>query len=475
MGQRERHQAWGGLTARTGAITDTIFIGGSRARKAQVARHYARKVRDTGLGYLEWARAEARARVDARRRESAAPERDLLLMAGAFPPASATGVDRPVSLARYGPELGWRVTVLSRAADEPASPSSRHLLGTLPPDVRLEHHGEPSIAPSRLLAQVDGGLQQAIAMFGAARRVISRSRPRVILATGPPFYAFVAAVLATRASRAKLVLDYRDEWTQSPFDFVERGWADRWWEGRCLGAADAVIFTTASQRDRLIRAFPGLVPSRCFVIPNGWEPGDAPASGAGAPVATSDDGRIVLSYVGRLDSWTPPAAFLSTLARVLERRPDLRRALSVRFVGPKPPASHRQLQAFPFPDVLDLVDQVPRPVASAIMRESTALLLLYDSLAMARYIPGKLYEYVAADRPVLVFGDTGEAASVVREIGAGPIVPAGEPAALEAVLDAFTRGGHAAPPSPDLDRWRARHVRAQLARETFTLLDRLSA
>ena len=34
--------------------------------------------------------------------------------------------------------------------------------------------------------------------------------------------------------RVPFALDYRDEWSESPFDFVHKGNADRFWESRTL-------------------------------------------------------------------------------------------------------------------------------------------------------------------------------------------------------------------------------------------------
>jgi glycosyltransferase involved in cell wall biosynthesis len=47
---------------------------------------------------------------------------------------------------------------------------------------------------------------------------------------------------------------------------------------------------------------------------------------------------------------------------------------------------------------------------------------------------GKLFEYLAADAPILVLGEDTEAARIVRETGAGPVTSATDPALIAAAL-----------------------------------------
>jgi glycosyltransferase involved in cell wall biosynthesis len=52
----------------------------------------------------------------------------------------------------------------------------------------------------------------------------------------------------------------------------------------------------------------------------------------------------------------------------------------------------------------------------------------------------KLYEYLAAGRPVLVLGDDSQAARTVQEAGCGIVAPAGDPAAVADALRRLATG-----------------------------------
>ena len=80
---------------------------------------------------------------------------------------------------------------------------------------------------------------------------------------------------------------------------------------------------------------------------------------------------------------------------------------------------------------------------------------------------GKLFEYLGAERPVLVLGDDSEAARIVREAGAGLAAPSADPEAIAAALERLPETAPpAAPPAysyPELARRFAELV--ELARE----------
>jgi glycosyltransferase involved in cell wall biosynthesis len=386
----------------------------------------------------------------------------LCLLAWFFPPAISGGTYRPLSIARYAAEEGFRVTVIAgeRPADDDAAGS--YLLSTIPSTVSVAHVPDRKTPFSWASADLDGekGWLDVYRTFSTAKRTLGAVFPTSIVASGPPFHGFVCALFLARRFGAKLVLDYRDEWTECPFDFVAAGARDRDWERRCLRAADLVVFTTASQMTHQLRAFAELDPGRCHVVPNGWEPSDRldAASEAAEPAASG----MVLSYVGNLGDHTPPLPFLKTLERTIELAPQLASELKLRFVGQKTRLALTQLREFAHPEILQLRDQVPRPSALQEMDRSAALLLLnYDKFE--RYIPGKLYDYLASGRQIILYGDGGEAAAILRELQAGFVVPEGDAAGLAACLEGLRSHDPSAAVKNERERWLSEHTRRRLA------------
>ena len=400
----------------------------------------------------------------------------VCLLAWYFPPMVTGGTYRPASLVKHGTDAGLEFTVIAAPLHQDPSEASRYLVEQLPSTARVVRVPPPSLEPLPIAVPgLDGGAMNTLEVWRAARRSFVDHRPEFVFATGPPFHTFVAAQLLAARFGVPLVLEYRDEWTECPFDFVQAGRHDRTWEARCLSAAWRVIFTTGSQLDRHVEVFPELDRARCVVIPNGWEPDDGPPDTAGATshpsdaTATRPVGRRTIAFTGNLGDHTLPGGFLDCLAAAVARRPDLAERFTFRFVGRRSRQAAGQLDDFIVGGMVELKDQVSKREVTRIVREVDGLLLL-NPPALRRYVPGKLYEYLAAGRPILVYGENGEAGALVERLKAGPVVADDDAAGLIEALEWIE-----VQPGPlisgERKDWLARHTRETLAHRTIALLE----
>jgi hypothetical protein len=345
------------------------------------------------------------------------------------------------------------------------------LLQTLPQGLEVErvYQDNPHLL-GFLSLEVDGGIANAIAIV---KHVLARqARVSVVLATAPKFHNFVAGYFLKKILGVKLVLDYRDEWSLCPFDFVEKGQLNTWWEQRCLRASDLVVFTTPGTRQHTLDVFNELEPSRTRVVENGAEAADDEFNGHSAILDFLErDSRYTITAAGVLAGHTDPASFLGTLNAVLERRPDLQQNVRVLWIGRKASAQVRTLVEMDRFGVCVSFDQVSQAEARAVMKRSDLLLLLVDPQT-DRCRPGRLYTYLASERPLLVFGGVGESGNVVRQVRAGYALEAGDDKALEAI---FSNEAHSTVWNTDERRcWIERRTRERLAEELFHHLSTLA-
>ena len=406
-------------------------------------------------------------------------DRRMLLLVTSFPPDISGGVYRPASFARYAPDSDWEVTVITLPTPEnetQAGSTMRDYAGKL---VRVLFTPRHPLRPSyKLFPSVDGGMMEALDMVRSVRNAFGADIPKTIVASGPSFSTFIAAWFLARSSRIRLVLEYRDEWSQCPFDFVQKSERDLQWELRCLGRADLIVLMTHSHKNQLEHAFPQLPLGKCEVIENGWEPVLQPQEEGAAPVQTRDLDLFHLTFAGMLGGSADPRGFLSCLARVLVRRPDLHSKVRVRFVGKKSAEALIALSGFPFPDVILSLDLVPLTEAKRLMRDSAAVLLLHSS-SFGRYIPGKFYEYAASGATILLVDDIGECSQLIERLGFGRNLDSRDDHALELMLDELSAGQRIgrnlnANPTVEQQEWLLVHTRESLARRFFGLLDRLT-
>lgn len=406
-----------------------------------------------------------------RRSTRAQPGRHLALFAWALPPNSGAGVHRPLSFMRYGSDAGWRIDAF---CGEPRDDQRLHgdeLLSRVPREATLHAVPRSSRQPSyRFFAPVDGGLTNALAFARHASTTLANDPPDLVLASGPPFSMFVAGFLVSRRFGVPLVLDYRDEWTECPFDFVNKEGNDRAWERRCLRAADAVLFTTESHRRHQLATFPELLASKAHLVPNGWVPDDFVDAGRESLVLDSSEARIMsLAHVGTLSGHTPPNDFLDSMQQLLTDEPGWIARLKIQFIGRRSSTADAAIRAFKFPSVLEVIDHVGKREANRRMQQSDALLLLADQ-DLERYIPGKLFDYLASRTPVLVFGSRGEAATLVDRLGAGLFCPSGSDNALRDALLRLQKLDMAGQ-RDSVDAWLREHRREALASRAFAVIE----
>ena len=401
--------------------------------------------------------------------------KEMVLLAWEFPPQVTGGVYRPMSFANYAEQAGWKIRVITSPEPDNITDAGGYLLEKLSSTVQVQRISRVDNSPlSWPLPVLDGGLANAFIIYDLAARLMQNSSPGVILASGPPFHNFVVGMWLSKLLGWKLVLDYRDEWTECPFDFVLKDKSNRKLERQCLEQADAVVFTTPSQLEHAITEFDVLDKDNCAVVYNGWEPDDFKlANKLSNNESVSDNAAtITLAYLGNLGPMASPTSFLTTLSRVLEKYPSLINRLNIKLIGYKRPSVLEQLKKFPYSEVFELIDQVPKSQACQMMLSVDALLLL-NPAQVQRYIQGKTYEYVASRTPVLVYGEGGEMAAIINDLGNGLVIKADS---VTALYNALLNIKSVSPEDDDkIEQWLLSRYRSRQAEQMFSVLEKVRA
>jgi hypothetical protein len=275
----------------------------------------------------------------------------------------------------------------------------------------------------------------------AGRRLLGSWRPDVIYASAPPFTGLLVASRLAGLYGIPWVAELRDRWVDD--SFVQRpGWRrrlDGWLERRVVGSARALV-TVSDEWAELFRCKLG-VPT--LTVLNGFDPADFPA----VPAPPAPDGPLTIIHAGTIYPGHRDPSPLFRAARSLDVGRD---CLNMLFLG----ASAEQIMPLAQrAGVADLVQTRPRipyrDSIAALCRADVLLLLQWDSPTELGNIPAKLFEYLAARRPILGLGPTdGIPARIIRTRGAGrfPRHPDEIGDALRHWLAAKRTGGIAALP-----------------------------
>ncbi len=396
--------------------------------------------------------------------------RRVLMVACAFPPTGGSGVQRSVKFAKFLPQFGWLPVVWTVSALE-GLPRDPTLLSDLPPEVTIHTTPGGVALPTlawpwagrklhrthrvlrrlmdrggvvsefakaidwRLTSRcvenplVDEYVSWARASVEPLCRLIRKQGIEVIYSTYSPVSNHLLALMLKRRTSLPWIADFRDLWTDD-YRYCEsspkRRAVHRRLEQEILETADVVVGVTNRQTAILAEHVPTMR-HKFVTITNGFDPADFPPSktdhpparacGTDFPVGLGE--RFVLAHVGRLDRRRASDRFLAGLRRFVTGLGENRDRFVFRIVGHANEATCANVRATGVQ--FSLTGYVPHAEAVREMHAADALLLSVPQGPNAEsIIPGKLFEYLASQRPVLVVGPSnGESERIVRSCHAG--------------------------------------------------------
>ena len=357
-----------------------------------------------------------------------------------WPPAGGPGVQRPLKLAGHLAALGLDVHVLA-----PDDPKWLHRDESLAPPGGVAVHRARNLGPrarrpaeelasarrlgrlalraglsARALLVPDASVLWSLTAVPTAISLVRRHSIDVVLTTSPPGSVHAVGLAVRRVTGVRWVADLRDSLVSFAHRRREiRG--ERMLARLVARRADAIVCVSRAIAEETATLRPR---GRVEVIENGADFEDF----AGLTYMRGERFRVTHtgSFFGRRD----PKPFLEALAR---SSPDV----VARFIGDFRGSDRAFAERLGLADRLELVPYLPRAEALALQRDSEALLLLIpEAGGRGRgVLSGKVFEYLAAERPVLAaVPPDGEAAALVRETGAGVIVA---PDDVEGLIDAI--------------------------------------
>ncbi len=404
-----------------------------------------------------------------------------------FPPGGGGGVQRPLKFATHLPALGIETHVLAPDFPGRASADAELELPTQAWIHRVRYVGPRSGRPSERLLAKQGvariGTQAALLgrrllvpdenvpwstlALPVAIRLVRREGIDVVLTTSPPPSLHLLGAAVKKATGAAWVADLRDPLGAHPHRRGYESQLARLKESAVGGVAKLV----AKQADAIVAASDAIAEEmralepkgKVVTIANGCDFDDF----AGLVHHPSD--RLRITHTGHFHGKRDPKPFLRALA---ESGLD---DIVVRFAGDFRVADREYAEALGLGDRVELLGDVSRRRSLELQRDSDVLLLLIpESGGRGRgVLTGKIFEYLAAERPILAaVPPDGAAARLVRDTGAGVVAPSEDVDALrEALLDLHRRWrGGSLDGTPLPAEWRKRLSRGERVEELADVL-----
>ncbi len=354
----------------------------------------------------------------------------ILLIHQAFVALGEPGGTRHHELARYLAQRGHRVTIIA----SPVSYLTGRVGATQPPatpdplDERITilRTYTYSALHRSFLHRLFSFFSFMVSSFWAGLRV---RQVDLVWGTSPPIFQGLTAWALARLKRVPFLFEVRDLWPafaiavgvlRNPLLIRLSLWLERF------------LYRHA---DQLLVNSPGFVEHvtkhgarDVLVVPNGvdyrmFEPFE---TGSAYRQEHGLQGRYIAMYAGAHGMSNDLGVVLEA-ARLLQARPEI----AIVFVGDgkEKPALQAQAAQMGLENVFFLPPVPKAGMAQALAAADACIAILKPVQMYATVYPNKVFDYMAAGRPVLLAID-GVIRQVVEEAGAGVFVPPGEPAAL---------------------------------------------
>ena len=371
----------------------------------------------------------------------------VLILTYYWPPSGGAGVQRWLKFAKYFPESGWVPIILTVDPARAAYPvTDNSLTDELPAKIKVHktpvfdyfsiYKKDKTRIPSAGFANnSDNTFKGKVLRFirgnffipdprrgwnkfayDKACEIIEAEGIKHVITTSPPHSTqLIGLKLKKKYPSVKWIADLRDPWTDIYYynqfypTFISK-MIDRNYEKSTLRFTDSIITVGKSLKDLFRTKLPEIA-AKTEIITNGYDTDDF------AGLKSTSPDIFTISYIGTLSDAYPIEGFLTALHKFKEKGNNF----LLKFIGTVSPDRKRQILSFPECSDAEFIDYVDHRTSLRYMVESTMLLLIIpDHKSNKSIITGKLFEYIAAGKPVICLGPgDGDAAEILKESGHG--------------------------------------------------------
>jgi hypothetical protein len=391
----------------------------------------------------------------------------VLIVTYYFPPSGGPGVQRVLKFVKYLPEFGWQPVVLTvRDADYPARDES--LLAEIPQHATVYRTkifepyslyraltGKPANAPvdvenipqanrKRSIAESAAEFVRATFFIPDARigwypyavpagfEIIRREKIDALYSSSPPYTTAVIARRLHRSTKLPWIAGFRDPWTgflSTPERWMIPRAIDRRLEHSVFQDADIVEAAWKGILEDVTDKTPGINRQKLAYLPNGFDADDYPK------LDLQRNERFTVTYAGSMYGKRNPRTFLQAVEELAaEGKVDPAR-IRLKFIGRFGAEVLEMLHTSSLRSSTEIIPYLPHSESVKELLRSDALLLIVDEAPNSEgIVPGKVFEYIGAQRPIIALAPQGAVAELMHETRAGSIVSNRDIPAIKAVF-----------------------------------------
>ena len=357
-------------------------------------------------------------------------KKKVLIITYYWPPAGGPGVQRWLKFVKYLPQFGIEPIVY--CPENPSYPLvDESLLAEVPSDVTIikQEINEPyklasffskdtkTISKGIIPEEKKQSIIQKALLFVRGNFFIPDARknwikPSVnylsnyikensidtIITTGPPHSLHLIGLQLKEKLGVKWFADFRDPWTTIGYHkqlkltkFAEK--KHKAFEKQVLNTADEIIVTSNNTKQE----FQEITSKPIWVITNGYD--------VEKVNDVTLDKHFSIAHIGSLLSKRNPENLWQVLYELTQENEDFAKHFKLTLVGAVGESVLKSIEKNKLIDYLDKTGYVSHSQSVVFQKKSQLLLLVeIDSEDTKAIIPGKLFEYMVSERPILAIG-----------------------------------------------------------------------
>lgn len=279
-----------------------------------------------------------------------------------------------------------------------------------------------------------------------------------IITTGPPHSLHLIGLELKKDTGIRWIADFRDPWTQIGYHEKLKLTASsrkkhEKLEKKVLNAADDILVTSYTTREE----FESKTNRPVHLITNGFD--------TEIEQQNTEHSEFWISHIGSLLAGRNPENLWLALSELLNENEDFRKKFRLKLAGRISDSVLESIQAAGLQEFLENKGYISHSEALKLQRQSSVLLLLeINSEETKGIIPGKVFEYLSANKPILAVGPANwDAEQILKKTLAGSVFQYDEKKAIKTYILSCFRGEVLQPDRIEIQRYHRRNLTYQLS------------
>jgi hypothetical protein len=230
------------------------------------------------------------------------------------------------------------------------------------------------------------------------KKYIQENAIDTIITSGPPHSLHLIGLQLKKDLKVNWLADFRDPWTTIGYHSALKlsGYADKKHkalESEVLNTADTIIVTSKTTKTE----FQQLTSKPIEVITNGYDVEKVTKQ----PL----DEKFTLAHIGSFLSDRNPKILWESISELIHENPEFAKHFELKLIGKVSQEVLDTIAQYGLNTYLNNLGYVSHQEAVEHQRKSQVLLLIeIDSEATRSIIPGKVFEYMVSERPIVAIG-----------------------------------------------------------------------